>query len=888
MRPDAEGRPDDPDPVTGAPAHPSRTRTVNCLDQVRIWISSDGLPAKHRARLVRLRAMNGGGRILLVVAGSVLTPAAAAEVHAFASRLDIDVCDVSTLPAADADERILLEHIHAEIDAHFSGPDSARGNLSVVSDYARLLASVIERGMCTDMDVEFTHPLGPAAARTPCPLGIIARFKDNGCLSNDVTAGIAGSEPFRTARRGAAALVTAYREAACRFLAAVHGEDVRPDAVSGHPRFFELRNARHDPSLTGTARFSLAGGPDNLAIAFHEAGLVCGYERGVERGVETGELTSGHVPHKLVAGTRPTGLGYQPFAFGPPLPAAVRAEQRARLWPGSLPEVVCHWDHSWIAGHQDWQPLTYRERLLLATLDAAGWRRAEAVSIAGSRSLPPCLVDPHTTAASGRAPLRSGPALSALVHDRTPVRREVHGTSAGGPAREPHGTSRRDVFRNNGIAAVDGVVDGLTLRGLRERFEAEIAKKGETTSLRQLSFNLAVDVCARDTVEMIKDLAHLPALTEILDEYFDGPSRFVSARGYRQGPCKPLRYRAWDYHQDMKTQGPREEVKVMVLLTDVTRDGQALRYVCGSQQVRWNFRTQRQTKFTLDEALRFGNGGLFLGHGTAGTCVVFDTNGIHSGHRNLSETRDVLTLNFARESAESFSMFSDPILLGPASRRGAAGNRTRSLSWRTSAEDRDRLAAMRAEYRSTPDLAATKPRWTGDAPDLIDVMAADVNADLDLRLSARFEDDRARDIALVRIRDAALDDEQYAEAMSRLRTARGGGSCLWRKGDPPAAAGEIAEEARGALSARLRTEAAAHCSALLDDLCDAFGRCDTVQRLRTTAAYLYFACAWADRQLVAAGRGGVAEGCRQLLDLYAHMVAEDTFVKTGEASRPDD
>lgn len=174
MSTDADGRSDHLDLVTDAAAYTAETLTVNCLDQVRIWISSDGLPAKHRARLTRLRAMNAGGRILLIVAGWVLEPDAAREVFEFASRLDIQVCDVSTIPAADAEERVILEHIHAEIDAHFYRPEDAKGNLSVVSDYARLLTFVIERGLCADMDVEFTHSFSSATASTPCPLGILA------------------------------------------------------------------------------------------------------------------------------------------------------------------------------------------------------------------------------------------------------------------------------------------------------------------------------------------------------------------------------------------------------------------------------------------------------------------------------------------------------------------------------------------------------------------------------------------------------------------------------------------------------------------------------------------------------------------------------------------
>lgn len=887
MGPDATHRSDELDQLSDAPARAPETLTVNCLDQVRIWISSDGLPAKHRARLARLRAMNNGGRILLIVAGSVLTPRAASEVLGFANRLDIDVCDVSAIQSTDANERAILEHIHAEIGAYFSETKNAKGNLSVVSDYARLLSFVIERGMCADMDVEFTDPLGSAAASVPCPLGILARFKDSGCLSNDVTAGFAQSEPFRVARRNIATLVTTYREAACRLLAEVYGEVVDPSVVSGHPQFFELRNLQHDSSLTGTARFSLAGGPDNLAIAFHEAGLVCGYERGVKRSVDAGDLTSEHVPHTLVVGTSSTSLTYEPFEFGPPPSAFVQAEQRAQLWPDCLPEVICHWDHSWFADHDDWQFLTYRERLLLTMLDGTAWRRDDTLSTIGSHSLHRCLVGPMATNTHEHAALQNASVLSILMHDQKPARPDIRVGSTGESTARQLGMSEKDLFLDNGIIAVTGLADEPTLLGLRDHFEAEISKKGEIASLQQLSFNLAVDDCARDTIEMINDLAHLPDLTEILDQYFDGPSRFISARGYRQGPCKPLRYRAWDYHQDMKTKGPLEELKVMVLLTDVPADGQAMRYVCGSQKVKWNFQTQRDTKFTLDEALQCGNGGLFLGHGPAGTCIVFDTNGIHSGHRNLSVTRDVFTLNFARESAETFFMFSDPVLVGTVSSSATAGPRARSLAWRTSVEDDDRLAAIRARYWSTPDITARKLRWNGDALDLVDVIAADLNADLDLRLSARFEDDRGRDIALVKIRDAALEDEQYGEVMSRLHTVDGTASCLWKPRNPLVAAGQLGAHARGALSSQVQGDAAANCSALLRDLCDALGRCDGVQRLRTTAAFLYCACAWAHRLLVASGGESLDEGCQQLLDLYVHIVAEEDLAKTGKATRRD-
>ena len=88
--------------------------TVNCLDQVRVWISSDGLPPKHRARLIRLRVMNPRSRITLIVSLKHLTRDAQESLTAFASKLYIEIHDINTIQAVDSDEELLLEHIHAE------------------------------------------------------------------------------------------------------------------------------------------------------------------------------------------------------------------------------------------------------------------------------------------------------------------------------------------------------------------------------------------------------------------------------------------------------------------------------------------------------------------------------------------------------------------------------------------------------------------------------------------------------------------------------------------------------------------------------------------------------------------------------------------------------
>ncbi|MFI0796044.1 phytanoyl-CoA dioxygenase family protein [Micromonospora rubida] len=870
---------------------------VNCADQVRLWISSDGLPSKHRARLIRLRVMNPGCRILLIVARSALIADAGRALDAFAARLDIEIQDIGLIEPVDADERLILEHVRAEIDAFFAAERDATGNLSVVSDYLRLLDFVLRRGLCADMDVEFPEPLPASASAVPCPLGVIARFKHNGCVSNDVTAGIAQSPPLRLARRNVAALIRTYREAACRYLVE-QGIDRAAElaTISSHPRFFELRNRQHDETLTGTARFSLTGGPDSFAISLHQAGIHCGFETDVLRGVEAGELIPDHVPHVLTgSGAGHDNLRYEPYRFGPTTSAGQATFQRDQLWPAVLPDVVSHWDHSWIADHDSWRALTYREHLLLTFFDSPGWSPREAAELIGPRQVMAC---PNRPAWSWSTGLLLPP-----VPDRRPVPARSGGRAGVGTPDAPSDTYRRDLrqrlddagslhfsqrFVDNGIVAVQGLIGAESLAHLRAAFAVEVGRKTSDGALQQGSFNLSVDPSEAATRELFREVAASPPLIDIVEYYLGGPSKFVSARGYRQGPCRPLRYRAWDYHQDMKTSGPFEEVKVMLLLTDVPPGGQAMRYACGTQAYLWDCETQQQTKFTLDEALTLGGQGMFVAYGPAGTAVLFDTNGIHAGHRNLSVTRDVITLNFTRAGPGSFYIFSDPVLTRQTQRSAARPTATR-LTGRFSVADGPELARIREAYHSAPVLEDVRQRWDSDALQLVDIAIADLNVDLDLRLSRPFADDRARDIGLVAIRDAALHDVQYADLLRHLGTVDhaigpplGESRCLWQQDSPLAAVGEIAEEAHHRLSARASGAAAENCAALLRDLAEAIGRCDRVERLRTTTIFVYFAVAWAFRLLHATEVGGFDARCRELLHFYVHLVAWDDVPSPGK------
>ena len=76
---------------------------VNVQNQVKLWISKDGLPQKHQARFIRLRAMNPIANIYLIVVKRYLTPSAKRELYAFANRVNLTVIDYYSIPINEND-----------------------------------------------------------------------------------------------------------------------------------------------------------------------------------------------------------------------------------------------------------------------------------------------------------------------------------------------------------------------------------------------------------------------------------------------------------------------------------------------------------------------------------------------------------------------------------------------------------------------------------------------------------------------------------------------------------------------------------------------------------------------------------------------------------------
>lgn len=108
------------------------------------------------------------------------------------------------------------------------------------------------------------------------------------------------------------------------------------------------------------------------------------------------------------------------------------------------------------------------------------------------------------------------------------------------------------------------------------------------------------------------------------------------SNGYRIDPLATTDYSSFQWHHDNK----RKQIKMMILLTDVAPTGQRMDYLPRTQKLWHRHFSSAETRFSNGEITRYGSPPMPC-CGPAGTVILFNTNGIHRGNRNLTETRDI-------------------------------------------------------------------------------------------------------------------------------------------------------------------------------------------------------------------------------------------------------
>lgn len=429
-------------------------------------------------------------------------------------------------------------------------------------------------------------------------------------------------------------------------------------------------------------------------------------------------------------------------------------------------------------------------------------------------------------------------------------------------------------FEEDGVIILPGFFSKETMEEMQKFFDNQISLKKMDPLLNQASFNGAVDKESNLTdskaKEVCKAVTSWPVLS-VIGHYLGHPPVLANWRGYRLGPSEPVLYRAWDWHNDQK----RKEVKIMVLLTDVNASGQAMQVIKGSHKHWWNVRTQADTKFNIDESLSLGSeNNVTKCFGPAGTLIFFDTNILHRGARSMENLRDVMTFNFLPNKTE-MALF--PISMSQEnleadlknSYRGIAltrekindpkaffietidtdevNNKYDNQKLITTEQDTSpaETIAMVEEYYETPTYEHIKPRYDPNKMALKDFFLEnalnDLSADIDLEI--RFgKGDVDRDIQFVVFRDRSPTSPASLRLKEKLSKVQPDFSKLYTVDDFIHLCRKVMHLAgtpKGSWGNPNDQQDIMRCGKLAQDLEQAFGRADTLQRLRSTILYLY-------------------------------------------------
>lgn len=862
---------------------------------VKMWFSKDGLPEKHQARFIRFLALNPDATLYLIYSDKYLRDTARANLEDFATKASITLIDYDAIAPRDANEVAIKKWIDKELAYFFKMSDyKQKGNLSVVSDQLRMLQSVLELGIPSDCDVEFQSSL--PKRKLHAPLGFIAktRFGIDGHtggirISNDLVGGDGTAPVFELTRRLTVAMNARYHAGLPAYFKR-NNIAFDPKDYENHPHYFRARNEQ-------LKMFSLGGGPQLFAIAVHLCGFGTGYEDATNPEVYVFD----------------ENYDFHPFVFKPIDQAKIAADLNSML-PYQLREsLVAHWDHSWEEGNISWKVLSTKEKMILRHFNQlqeySG--RINHARFFEDFSKFVTHISMQTLSKSSLSMLKGY--LSGFLHVNLPGRRhreflELRQDEQNyilknetpdqrirdslvaqlGPEFAQHAKS----FDANGFLILPGFFKGEQLAALNSAYEIEINKKNPHPFLKQICFNAAVDELdpqSFDTVFTASTEEHLQALIR----YHFGQYQCVAAmRGYKQLPTSEVLYRAWDYHQDLKTKGPTGEIKMMILLTDVQPEGQAMRVIPGSHKYHWFTQTQQDTKYSLDEALGYSNNGCAtICYGPPGTVILFDTNILHSGHRNGHSVRDIYTISYVPNTEDA------PVMSKKLAERKEVTTKQQfnpNVSfWKNLEVNQQSLTPaqtmlLQEHYRNIPKIEHIKERFNLESSVtlqqfIIESMSTDVNGDLDLQLRMG-KKDTIRDNQLIALRDVPLDHNQYHRLRTNINNVNVEISYDLN-------IDEIRKYAKFATRFQNvdNVREIQHCATFAFDLEEAFNRIDSIQRLRTTLAFLYFtldrmAKAMDDNKIDPYLHTKMAHCAKTVLGKYISLVYVDDLAQSLESS----
>ena len=192
-------------------------------------------------------------------------------------------------------------------------------------------------------------------------------------------------------------------------------------------------------------------------------------------------------------------------------------------------------------------------------------------------------------------------------------------------------------------------------------FQEKTLKEIESSAYKRLfSVNSIKDFRIHKTIKLEKNEIEIIKNSSVWDNIIHiagaglkrTPFLDMATMNYLDSPKNNFSYQSQSWHHDNKG----NQVKCIILLTDVPENGQVTTYITKSQNVlRLKYdKKSRLTEKDLDNFLKKGNKKNL--YGERGSCYFIHTNGIHRGNciKNAKE-RIVITLNFVSRFSKNIN-----------------------------------------------------------------------------------------------------------------------------------------------------------------------------------------------------------------------------------------
>jgi hypothetical protein len=196
-------------------------------------------------------------------------------------------------------------------------------------------------------------------------------------------------------------------------------------------------------------------------------------------------------------------------------------------------------------------------------------------------------------------------------------------------------------LENGGILILPSYYSGDTLKQMQIDFERWVPQK---PTENEKEFYELDKKLLKDSIPLSR-FAVDPYLNDLVAYYWGRHISLAETSGVRLNPCEPYEDGSFQWHHD----AIRKQIKVYVFLTEVPENGQTLDYIPKTHNItHWAIGDYQETRFSQEEIEQY-----FKNYSKpincscpAGTVVIFDTNGLHRGNRNLGARRDSWTFNF--------------------------------------------------------------------------------------------------------------------------------------------------------------------------------------------------------------------------------------------------